>query len=186
MTMNVRLRKLALTTHVTVSVGWFGAITTFSALAIVGLTARDEQTLRATYLVAQPLTEYVLVPLAIASLLTGLIQSLGTAWGLFRHYWILFKLVINIVATVVLLTYTGTVDHFAAIAADPSADLAQLRSPTFVLHSTLALFILLVATVLAVYKPRGMTPYGQRRQHERRRPTRRMNTAPSTPSPARE
>jgi hypothetical protein len=39
-------------------------------------------------------------------------------------------------------------------------------SPT--LHASLALVLLLVATVLAVFKPRGMTRYGQRRQREQR------------------
>jgi hypothetical protein len=37
------------------------------------------------------------------------------------------------------------------------------------LHAALALLVLLVATTLAVYKPRGMTPYGWRKQHEQRK-----------------
>jgi hypothetical protein len=45
---------------------------------------------------------------------------------------------------------------------------SELRSPSAVLHSGLALSLLLLATVLAVYKPRGVTPYGQRNQHEQR------------------
>jgi hypothetical protein len=48
-------------------------------------------------------------------------------------------------------------------------DLGGLRDPSPVLHAGGALFLLLVATTLAVYKPRGMTPYGQRKQFERRR-----------------
>ncbi|MDP9202749.1 MAG: hypothetical protein M3P26_12560, partial [Gemmatimonadota bacterium] len=49
-----------------------------------------------------------------------------------------------------------------------SDDLGVLRTPSVVLHSVLALLVLLVATTLAVYKPRGMTPYGRRKQHEQR------------------
>jgi hypothetical protein len=104
--------------------------------------------------------------LALASLLTGLVQSLVTTWGLFRHYWVLFKLVIAILATAVLLLYTETVGVFADIAAASSTDLSELRAPTFLLHSGAALLLLLVATVLAVYKPRGMTRYGRRKQQE--------------------
>ena len=92
MTMTPRLRKLALTVHVTSSVGWLGAVMAFLALAIVGLASQNTQTVRAVYLAAVPITWYVLVPLAVASLLTGLTSSLGTPWGLFRHYWVLFKL----------------------------------------------------------------------------------------------
>jgi hypothetical protein len=108
---------------------------------------------------------YALVPLALASLLTGLVQALGTTWGLFRHYWVVFKLLINLFATIVLLLYTQTLDHFADLAAETD-DLGVLRGPSPVLHAAAALLLLLVATTLAVYKPRGMTPYGQRKQRE--------------------
>lgn len=168
MTMAPRLRKFALTAHVTFSVGWLGAVVAFLALAIIGLTSEDAQMLRAVHLAAEPITRFVVVPLALASLLTGLVSALGTTWGLFRHYWVLFKLVLNTLATVVLLMYTQTVSYLAGVAAEPGADLGELRSPTFVLHSGGALLVLLAATVLAVYKPRGMTRYGQRKQQEQR------------------
>ena len=103
MTMSPGLRRIALTAHVTSSVGWLGAVLVFLGLAVVGLTHQDAPTVRGAYLVMEPAAWYVLVPLAVASLLTGLVQSLGTAWGLFRHYWVLFKLVITIFATLVLL-----------------------------------------------------------------------------------
>ena len=154
------IRKLALTAHIAASVGWFGAVLTFLALAVVGVTARSDQLVRAAYLVAEPVVRYVVVPFAIASLLTGLVSSLGSAWGLFRHYWVIFKLVLNVFATAVLLIYTRTVDQFAAIAADPGADIGPLRLPTFLLHSGGALVVLVVSLVLAVYKPRGVTPHG--------------------------
>lgn len=164
MSMTPRVRKFALTAHVVSSVGWLGAVVAFLALAIAGLTSQDAQLVRGAYLVAEPLTWFVIIPFALGSLLTGLIQSLGTTWGLLRHYWVLFKLLIAIGATVVLLMYTQTVSSFADLAADSSADLRELRAATFVLHSGIALLLLLIATVLAVYKPRGMTRYGWRKQ----------------------
>jgi hypothetical protein len=171
MIMTPRLRKFALTAHVTSSVGWLGAVTVFLAHAVLGLTTQDAQTMRAVYLVMEPAAWFVLVPLAFASLLTGLVQSLGTTWGLFRHYWVLFKLVINVFATIVLLMYTQTLGYLADVAAQTtlsSDDLSLLRTPSVVIHSGLALLVLLVATTLAVYKPRGMTPYGRRKQQGRR------------------
>ena len=166
--MSPRVRRLALAAHVVCSVGWLGAIVAFLALAIVGVTSQDAQLVRAVYLVAEPVTRFVLVPLALASLLSGIVQSLGTNWGLVRHYWVLFKLLINVVATAVLLVYTQTLSFFAGIAATPDADLRELRASTFVLHSGAALLLLLAATALATVKPRGMTRYGWRKQHELR------------------
>ncbi len=168
MTMTPGVRKLALTAHVVSSVGWLGAVTGFLALAVVGLTSQDAQTVRGSYLVMEPAAWFVLVPLAVASLLTGLVQSLGTTWGLFRHYWVLFKLLINLVATAVLLMYMETFSLMARVAADPSADLRAVRNVSPALHAALALVLLLAATMLAMYKPRGMTRYGQRKQHEPR------------------
>jgi hypothetical protein len=157
-----RWRKLALTAHVAASVGWLGAVLAFLALAAVALLSADAQTVRAAYLVMEPAAWVALVPLAVASFLTGLVSSLGSVWGLFRHYWVLFKLVINLFATAVLLIYMQTFRGMAEIAADPTADLASVRNPSPALHAVLAFGILLVATVLAVYKPRGVTRFGPR------------------------
>jgi hypothetical protein len=107
--------------------------------------------------------------LAFASLLTGLICSLGTTWGLFRHYWVIFKLIINVFATFVLLIYMETFSLMARVAADPSIDLTLVRNASPALHAALALMLLLVATGLSVYKPRGMTAYGWRKQQQQRR-----------------
>jgi len=153
-------RKLVLTTHVIASVGWLGAVIAFLALAVVGLTSQDPKTVRALYIAAEPLTWFVIVPLALASLLTGIAQSLVTSWGLFRHYWVLFKFLIAVIATIVLLVYTPTVGFFARLAAGSGDNLSDLRAPTFMLHSGAALILLLAATVLAIFKPRGLTPYG--------------------------
>jgi hypothetical protein len=165
------LRKLVFTAHVTSSVGWLGAVAGFLALAVVGVASQDAQLVRAAYLAMEPIGWFVLVPLAFGSLLTGIVQSLGTTWGLFRHYWVLFKLLINVFATVVLLLYMQTLDYFADRAADPASsagDLGVLRSPSPVIHAGAALLLLLVATTLAVYKPRGLTRYGYRKLQEQR------------------
>jgi hypothetical protein len=159
-----RLRKFALTVHVTSSVGWLGAVAGFLALAIAALASEDPQTVKGAYLAMELTGWYVLVPLAIASLLTGVVQSLVTKWGLFRHYWVLFKLLINAFATFVLLMYMETLGHLADLATTTSSgDLSGLRSSSPVLHAGAALLLLLVATTLAVYKPPGMTRYGRRR-----------------------
>ncbi len=167
MAMTPRVRKFVLTTHVVTSVGWLGGVAVFLCLAIIAMTSRDDAVIRGTYLVLEPAGWYVLVPLSLASLLTGLIHSLGGSWGLFRHYWVVFKLVINVVATIVLLAYMLTLGHFAVIAADtdPSGpDLTALGGPSPAIHAGGALLLLLVAVVLSVYKPRGMTKYGARKQ----------------------
>ena len=168
--MTPRVRRFALTAHVTASVGWLGAVAVFVALALVAMTSQDARTARGAYLVMAPAAWYILVPLSVASLLTGIIQSLGTTWGLVRHYWVLFKLLINVFATVILLLYMQTLGYLADVAAvsELSGDELRALAVSPLLHSVVGLAALLVATVLSVYKPKGMTPYGQRKQRRQR------------------
>lgn len=164
MLMTARVRKLALTTHVTSSVGWFGAVAMFFSLAIVGVTSHDAQAVRAAYLSMELTTWIVIVPLSLAALLTGIVQSLGTPWGLFRHRWIVAKLALTVVATVLLLVHTQPIGRVAAVAAErllSTADLRQLRIQ-LVADAGAAMMALLMATTLSVYKPWGMTSYGRR------------------------
>src|SRR6266511_2518941 len=96
MTMSPWTRKLGLVAHVGASVGWLGSIAASLALAVLGLAAADPATVRAVYLVLEPVGWSTLVPLSLASLVTGLIQALGSSWGLVRHYWVLTKLAMNL------------------------------------------------------------------------------------------
>jgi hypothetical protein len=159
-----------LTAHVTFSVGWLGAVVAYLALAIVGLMTRDVSLARAVYFSLELIGWLVIVPLCFAAVLTGLVQSLGTAWGLLRYYWILAKFLLTAVATVVLLRHVPAVSRMAEIAAETalsSGDFRALRIQ-LVVHAVGGLLVLLAVTILSIYKPWGMTPYGRRKQNERR------------------
>lgn len=167
MKLGPNLRKFVRTIHVIVTVGWLGAVAGFLALAIVGLKSQDAQLASAVYLSMEIITRYVIVPLSLVPLLlTGPLLSLGTPWGLFRHYWITVKLVINILSTLILLVHLKPIQHMAQLAAAgtiTSADRgAQIQ---LVVAAGAGLLALLAATGLAVYKPRGMTVYGWRKQY---------------------
>jgi hypothetical protein len=166
-TMAPGLRKLVLTVHVTVSVGWLGAVVAYLVPVIAALRSQDAPSVRAAWMTLEITGQFAIVPLAIAALLSGLLQALGTEWGLFRHYWVLFKLMLTGMATAILVLHMPTVSFFAEVARDPDrAILGGLQSE--LLHAGGGLLVLFVTTILAVYKPRGLTPYGWRKLHERR------------------
>lgn len=162
MEMSPRLRRFSLLAHITFSVGWLGAAVVFLALAVIGLSSEDAQIVRGVYLVMEPAAWFTLVPLAVASLVSGIIQSLGTTWGLFRHHWVAWKLLINVFSTVILLIYMGTFREMARVAADSTAPLDAVRNASPLLHAVLALMLLVTATVLAVYKPGGLIAHTRR------------------------
>jgi hypothetical protein len=164
------VRKAALASHVVTSVGWLGAVGAFLALAIAGLTSRDLQLVRGVYLCLELVTRYVIVPLSIASFVTGIIQSLGTNWGLLRYWWVIAKLVLVIPATALLFLHTQPIYHLGSVAATAgfaADDLVELRGQ-LVFDAAAALVVLLVVTLLSVYKPRGVTGYGKRKLSEPR------------------
>ncbi len=157
------LRKFVLTAHVISSVGWLGAVVAYLVLAVTALTIQDAQTVRAAWIAMELTGWFVIVPLALASLSIGVVQALGTPWGLFRHYWVVVKFLLTVFATVILLLHMPTVSYFARLATGiDSATTFGLWGE--ILHAGGGLLVLLVNTTLSVYKPRGMTPHGWRKE----------------------
>jgi hypothetical protein len=178
MTLPPGLRKFTLTIHLSCSVGWVGAVVAYLALGISAVTSHDAETVRAAWIAMELTGWFVIVPLAVAALLTGLVMALGTPWGLFRYYWVLITLMLTIPATVVLLLHMPTVSSLADMArAADAADLRRLGGDLF--HPGLGLVVLLAIMVLNVYKPRGLTRYGWRKQQEQRRKQHQQRTAPA-------
>jgi len=163
MMMSPAIRKFALTAHVTASVGWLGAVAGFLTLALAVQAGYDPQLLRGLYLAIWLTGWYVVVPLCLASLLTGLVMSLGTKWGLFRHYWVTVKFLLTAISTLILFGFTQTLGHIGVLATDANGSVAVLNQSA-VAHSAGGLIILLVNTTLSVYKPWGRIPFGRDKQ----------------------
>jgi hypothetical protein len=172
--MTSRVRKLTITAHVAFSVGWLGATAAFLLLSIAGLTSHDPDVVRGTCLSMNLISKFVIIPMSLAALATGLLQALGTPWGLFRYYWILVKFGLAILATGALLVHQFAVlgeaakrVSGAATEALFSADLHSLKTE-LVRAPSLAIVLLLTATTLGVYKPWGLTGYDRRQRQEQR------------------
>ena len=181
MTMSPGVRKLALTVHLTSSVGWIGVVIAYLALGALAVTSQETDNVRAAWIAMEFTGWYAIVSLAAASLVTGLVMSLATPWGLFRHYWVLISLALTLLCTVVLVLHMPSVSATADAlrAAGGAADGAGLGGQSGrgahgggaggdLFHPGVGLIVLLAITVLNVYKPRGLTPYGWRKQHEER------------------
>jgi hypothetical protein len=177
MAMPPGLRKFALATHLTFAVGWIGGVVAYLALSVAAMTSNEPQTVRAAWIAMDVTGWYAIVPMALASLLTGLVMALGTNWGLFRHYWVLISFLLTAVATIVLLLHMPDVSALADEARRVQGTrldqagmhlYARLKGGDL-LHPGLGLVVLVVIQMLNVYKPRGMTRYGWRKEQERRK-----------------
>ena len=168
--MSPSIRKAALSAHIASSIGWFGAVAAFMALTVVGLYRVDAQQVRAAYIAMELIGWLAIVPLALVSLLTGVVSSVGTGWGLIRHYWVVVKLLSTALITVLLLVHMQPVTLLANAAATQGVirmDLGGLKIQMLA-YAAGTLIVLLALTALSVYKPAGMTRYGWRKQFEER------------------
>lgn len=154
-------RKFALTAHVTASVGWLGSVVGFLALAIIGVRSLDDRAAQSIYPALELMATVVIVPFSVAALVTGVIQSFGTSWGLFRHYWVLAKLLITIGASLLLLLHMQLVQRAAMAASDGTLAIAPRMQ--LVGDAVAATGVLAIAVALSVYKPQGLTPFGSPR-----------------------
>jgi hypothetical protein len=162
MTLSPTWRKVALSAHVTASVGWFGAVVAFLTLAIIGLRGSGrEELIRSAYIAMEAVGWFVIVPFSLAALATGVIQSLGTQWGLFRHYWVLAKLLITVGASGLLLLHMQVASTVAEAASAGRLSIDHMRDPRMqlVADAGAASLVLLMAILLSIFKPQGQTSF---------------------------
>lgn len=162
MNVNSGLRTTGLALHVITSVGWLGAVAAFLALSVTGALSSNAGLVSSVDIAMRVVTWWLIVPLALLSPLTGLVQSLITPWGLVRHYWVIVKLVMTLPATAILLLHTGPIGQIAEAAGAFDGSIAGLRRQ-MLYASVAAIVVLVTATLLSFYKPRGMTGPGAKR-----------------------
>jgi hypothetical protein len=150
-------RRLVLTLHVASSVGWLGAVAAFFALGVWSQAVDEPRAGLAAYAAMDLVARVVIVPACLVSLATGVLEALITPWGLFRHYWVLFKLVLTVAGTGLLVLHLAPIREAAMLAGEAAPRLEALQpvGRQLVIASGAAVLLLLTATVLSVYKPAG-------------------------------
>lgn len=154
--MRPRTRKGVLVAHIVAAGAWIGLDVMLGVLVFTPLLTSDTAVAALCYQ-AMPLLFWPILGSGLMSLLTGVVLGLGTHHGLVRHWWVLVKLVLNVVLTALVVVLLGPAMDEAAeagrrLAAGVPAgvDLSSLVFPPLVSGTSLV-----VATVLAVYKPWG-------------------------------
>lgn len=157
MTMTPRLSKAVLTSHITFSVGWLGAVAVFLVLAITGLRSQDNQLVRSSLIAMKLSAWFVIVPFCLTSLFTGVVQAIGTKWGLFKYYWVVVKLFLTVASTILLLLHMQPISYLAGGATDSSFSTSQHTGQLIDLltKAGAAILVLIAITTISIYKPWG-------------------------------
>jgi len=154
--MRPRTRKGVLVAHIVAAGAWIGLDVMLGVLVFTPLLTSDTAVAALCYQV-MPLLLWPILLSGLASLATGVVLGLGTHHGLVRHWWVLVKLVLNLVLTLLVVVLLGPgLDEAAeagrqlAAGVPVDVDLSNLVYPPIVSGTSLV-----VATVLAVFKPWG-------------------------------
>lgn len=152
-----RARKLMLLLHIASVGSWLGATVTMVFLSVLGVVTDDPVVRRSAYLLMSIMDRNLIVPLVVASILTGVVLALRTHWGLFRHFWVMAKFVLAIGMTAFAVSTVIPWVHTLADQTATGGDAAtvEIVGQRLVVGTGIFLLTLCVIVFLAVYKPWG-------------------------------
>jgi ferredoxin-NADP reductase len=178
-----RARKVWLTVHIGVAVSWLGLSLGMTALAVAGLTADTHAVRHGAYELMHLFDLTLVIPSMAVSVLSGLVLSLGTPWGLVRHWWVLLKFIIALSLPAVAAFFESKwIRSLQALTKDPAAEPGGTGLTLAVCLATFTL-LLWVAVILSVLKPGGRTRWGRGGERTRRDGARAPARTPSAVRP---
>lgn len=158
-------RNAVLVLHVVSGIGWMGVDIAVFALLLTARSTTSAALVLSSFNAIGVIVPFAVPALSIGIVVTGLILGVGTRWGLIRYWWVLVKLLLSLIMTV--LVFASLVPEVRSIgvlsATTTSAD--EVRAslgalPTMLLFPPIVSFLMLgVATVLSISKPWGRTPW---------------------------
>lgn len=160
-------RRATLVVHVTAAAGWLGLTLGLLALSLAAITTDSAAVIEAAARSMKLFADWLVLPLALLTLLSGLLLSLGTPWGLARHRWVYTKFWLTLATTAAsaFALRPGINDTVATVSAgDPVTDPTGLIAGPIV-----SLSAYLFMTVVSVLKPWGLTRRGRKQRDQKRR-----------------
>ncbi|ANN18934.1 hypothetical protein SD37_27140 [Amycolatopsis orientalis] len=164
-TLTPRWRKLALVVHVVSSLGWLGITLVNAVLTFTSVFTDDPRRQHAAILMMDQIGGSLLLPVSLVALVSGIVLSVGTKWGLIRYHWVAIKLVLTLIATgLTLFSLLPGLRELAALTVSTvdGVFVEAGRRPDGFYPIIVSTTMYLTMTVLSVYKPGGKTPYGRR------------------------
>ncbi len=160
-------RKAVLVLHVVAGIGWMGVDIALLVLLITARTTNDAALVVSGFNAIGMIVPITVPPLSLGILLTGSVLGLGTRWGLVRYWWVLVKLLLSLVMTVLvfasLLPAVSGIAVLSATTISADAVRASLGTlPTMLLFPPVVSFVMLgAATILSIFKPWQRTPWSR-------------------------
>lgn len=152
-----RMRKGLLVVHIASAGAWIGIDVVMGVIIFTALRA-DDATRALCYRALELFAGWPLIATGLVCLASGVILGLGTVYGLVRYWWVVIKLALNVVlVALVPIALRPEVIEKAEQGRRFAADLpATLAVGDLLFPPIVSPGALLVATILAVFKPWGL------------------------------
>jgi hypothetical protein len=179
--LTVGQRRWLLSAHIIFTIAWLGTAFGFIVLGITAVNASDDATLKAAYLMMETLHDTLLWSSALGVLVTGILLSVLTQWGLFRFYWIIVKEFFTVIC--MGLGMFGLKGWTASVVALTNAEgLGALHNPQYILDHRLLFLGIVFETIalssmviISVFKPWGQRGQSRKRVSVRGAPSTNLN-----------
>ncbi|MER6992594.1 hypothetical protein ABT337_21595 [Saccharopolyspora hirsuta] len=152
-----RGRKAFLAVHLLSAAAWFGIDLALGTLVVTALVTDSPQTAGAALQAVGIFAVWPMFGTSLVCLASGAVLGLGTKYGLLRYWWVVVKLAINVLFSVLILAALRPGINEAAdigtrlAAGDTTAEIpANLLAPVAVAPT-----LLITAYLLSVFKPWG-------------------------------
>ncbi|MDN3290154.1 DUF2269 domain-containing protein [Streptomyces thermocarboxydus] len=162
-------RRAFLAVHVVASAGWLGLSAGLLALGLAANTTGSAATLEAAVRSMRLFADWLLLPVALLTLVSGLVLALGTPWGLARHRWVWTKFWLTLATTTATAFALRPGVNEAVAAVSAGGPLPGGGDVLFGPVVSLSAYVFM--TVISVLKPWGLTRRGRRLRQAARKET---------------
>jgi hypothetical protein len=155
--LGARTRKGVLVVHIASAGAWIGMDVVMGVLVFTALGTEDNEMKALCYRALELFAVWPLLTTGLLCLASGVVLGLGTKWGLVRYWWVAIKLVMNVVLVVLVafLLRPGVIEVAEQGRRFVAGEPASLTAGNMAFPPIVSTSALLVATVLAVFKPWG-------------------------------
>lgn len=159
-TQEANLPRPLLVAHIVAAVGLFGTDLVLVALGVSGVAGADPRTV---YPAAYLVETWLVAPLAVITLATGVLQATRGGWGLVRYWWTAIKLATTAAFTVLVVAVIVPRLATAATAATAGQAFTTAARLPLAVVPAVAVAAVVLNVGLAVYKPAARTRAPDRR-----------------------
>jgi hypothetical protein len=156
--LSARARKVTLVAHIAAGGGWLGMEIVLGVLVVTALSSGSDRDTAAISIAIAAFANWPLVVVGAITFATGMLLAIGSKFGLVRYWWVLAKIVVNLMlVTLVIVLLSPGVAELGSTAREylEGAGAPVVLTPQILFPPIVASTAMLFAMTLGMFKPWG-------------------------------